>query len=173
MNRFLSLLTVIALTLSLPIETTAAGQETGQIAGWASADGTPVRNATVRLRDINSGQLLAATNSDESGIFAFVTVPAGSYVVELACGSGGLLGASAPVTLAAGAMTARSVTVDVNASAARIAGAGACLSSKNAGLLDLVRRPFRNALAVTVATAAAASGVAAIVATKEDASASR
>lgn len=173
MNRLLSVLTVTALTLTLAIDAAAAGQEAGQIAGWGSADGIPVRHATVRLRDIQTGQLVAATTSDDSGIFAFVTVPAGTYVVELVCGGGALLGASAPVTLAAGAMTARRVTVDVNAPAARAAGAGACLSSKTGGLLGLARRPFRNALGVTVATAAAASGVAAVVATKDDTSASR
>jgi hypothetical protein len=174
MSRLWSLITVTALILMLSIEAAAAGQEAGQIAGRASADGVPVRNATARLRDIESGQLVATTTSDNLGIFAFVTVPPGNYVVELACGGGALLGASAPITLVAGAMTAHGVTVDVNAPAARAAaGAGTCLSSRPSGLVDLVRRPFRNPLGVAVVTAAAASGVAAIVTTKDDTSASR
>jgi hypothetical protein len=127
----------------------------------------------VRLRNIESGELVATTISDDSGIFAFITIPAGTYVVELGCGSGGLLGASAPVTLAADALTASGVAIEVNAAAARAAGAGACLSSKTGNLLELARRPFRNPLGVAVAAAAAVSGVAAVVATKDDTSASR
>jgi hypothetical protein len=173
MNRLLSLFVVCALSITLPIDVAAAAQQTGQIGGWGSADGIPLRNATVRLRNIESGELVAMTTSDESGIFAFVTVPAGTYVVELACGSGGLLGASAPVALATGALTASGVAIEVNAAAARAAGAGACLSSKSGDLFELARRPFKNLLGVTVAAAAAVSGVAAVVATKNDTSASR
>ena len=174
MSRLWPLIAVTALILAPSIEAAAAGPDTGQIAGWASADGSPVRNATARLRDLESGQLVGTTTSDNLGIFVFVTLPPGTYVVELVCGGGALLGASAPIALVAGAMIAHDVTVDVHTPAVQAAaGAETCLSSRPNGLVDLIRRPFRNPLGVTVVTAAAASGVAAIVTTKADTSASR
>ena len=173
MSRLWSLVAVTVLIPVLLTSAAAAGQETGQITGWASADGLPLRNVTARLRGIESGQLVATAAADNLGVFVFVAVPPGSYVIELVCSGGALLGASAPVTLVAGAMAADRITVDVNALAARAAGAGTCLSSGPGGLADLVRQPFRNPLAVMVVSAAAASGVAAIVTTKADTSASR
>jgi hypothetical protein len=177
MNRFALLLTVAGLVVMglLSLEAAQGAQERGQISGFASADGKPVRNATARLREIQSGELAASTESDNSGIFAFVDVPAGTYVVELVCYGGALIGASAPVSLVPSAMAARGVTVEINGPAARAAGAGACLGpvSRTASLFDLARRPFMSALGLTVVTAAAASGVAAVVATKDDTSGSR
>jgi hypothetical protein len=151
------------------------GQQRGQISGFGAADGKPIRNATARLREFESGQLTASTACDSSGIFAFVGVPAGTYVVELVCNGGALLGASSPVSLKPGAMATHSVAVDISEPAARTAGAAACLgsTSKMAGLFDVTRRPFMSALGLTVVAAAGASGVAAVVATKDDASGSR
>jgi hypothetical protein len=159
----------------LSLEALPRGQERGQISGWGSADGKPVRNATARLRDLNSGELAASTTCDRSGIFAFVGVPAGTYAVELVCAGGAVLGASAPVTLGPSRMAANGVSVDINELTARAAGASACLGpvSKTAALFDLARRPFVSALGLTVVSAAAASGVTAIVATNPDTSGSR
>lgn len=159
----------------LSVQAAQDGQQRGQISGFGAADGKPVRNATARLREFTSGQLTASTACDSSGIFAFVGVPAGTYVVELVCNAGGLLGASSPVSLRPGAMAIHSVAVDINEPAARTGGATACFgsASKMAGLFDATRRPFMSALGLTVVAAASASGVAAVVATKDDASGSR
>ena len=176
MNRMLLLaIAGFAVIGLLSLEAASQGPEAGQISGFATADGKPVRGATAGLREIESGALTAVSTCDSSGIFAFVNVPPGHYVVELICAGGALIGASAPVRLVPGAMTARGVAIDVNGSAAKAAGAGACLGAgfKVSALADLARRPFRSVLGVAVVTAAGASGVAAVVATKNDASASR
>jgi hypothetical protein len=179
MKRFVSLLFVTALipvSLPPPFEAAAPSQETGIISGWTEADGGPVPNATVRLRHIESGRVAATTTADCSGVFAFAGVPVSTYVVEVVSPGGAIVGTSAPISLAAGAMAASGVTVGVSAIAARGAGlAGACggVWYKMNGLFDLASRPFTSGLGITVIAAAAASGVAAIVPTRDDTSASR
>ena len=175
--KHFALLTVAGL-LCVGLVSLNAGQEAqqrGQISGFGAADGKPIRNATARLREFESGQLTASIACDSSGVFAFVGVPAGTYVVELVCNGGVLLGASSPVRVTPGAMAAHSVAVDISEPAARSAGAAACFGSmsKMSRLFDATRRPFMSALGLTVVAAAGASGVAAVVATKDDASGSR
>src|SRR2546425_4953361 len=119
MNRFaLVAAATLMVTTFLVSETAPAAQVSGIISGYGSVDGKPVRNATAVLREIPSGQLAASTACDNSGIFAFVGVPAGTYVVELVCSGGALMGTSAPVTLVGSAMAAPGVSVDVNGPAA-------------------------------------------------------
>jgi hypothetical protein len=177
MNRVAVLLAAVGLVLVGPVPRGAAqsGPATSVISGSGSADGKPVRNSTARLRRIDTGAVAATAASDNSGIFAFINVPAGTYVVELVCNSAGLLGISAPVTVAANGTIARGVNVDVNAAAANAAGAAACVAplSKANALLKAVGQPFTSALGIAVVGAAAASGVAGIVSTKNDTSASR
>ena len=91
MKHFALSVAVAALLLIglLSVQAAQDGQQRGQISGFGVADGKPVRNATARLREFTSGQLTASTACDSSGIFAFVGVPAGTYVVELVCNGGG------------------------------------------------------------------------------------
>ena len=48
---------------------------------WA-ADGSAIENATVRLRNVVTGQILQEKSTYENGIFAFSEVPQGSYAIE-------------------------------------------------------------------------------------------
>jgi hypothetical protein len=56
-------------------------------AAW-TADNTPIRQASLRLRNIVSGKVQATTIANDTGQFAFANVPPGSYVVELLNASG-------------------------------------------------------------------------------------
>jgi hypothetical protein len=53
-----------------------------------TADNTPIKQANLRLRNVVSGKVQAATVANDAGRFAFENVPGGSYVVELVNGSG-------------------------------------------------------------------------------------
>ena len=59
---------------------TAVGDVTGT--AWR-ADGTPLPDARLQLRNVTSGRIVATTVSDRDGRFAFKGVPEGPYVVEL------------------------------------------------------------------------------------------
>ena len=57
---------------------------TGSIVGTAwRADGTPLPDARLRLRNVQTGEIVATTVGDGEGRFAFDAVPQGPYVVEL------------------------------------------------------------------------------------------
>jgi hypothetical protein len=177
MNRVAVVLTTVGLVLVgiVPPATAQTGPARSVISGSGSADGKPVRNTTARLRKIDTGEIAATAAIDNSGIFAFVNVPAGTYVVELVCNGAVLMGIGAPVAVAPNGTISRGVNVDVNAAAANAAGAATCVAplSKANALLKAVGQPFTSALGVVVVGAAAASGVAGIVSIKNDTSASR
>ena len=101
-------------------------------------------NATVRLRDVRFGRVVASTVTDKSGLFEFRGIEPGSYVIELVGSDGTILA------------TSQILSVD----------AGQALSA-------VVKLPFRAppfggifghtaASAAVVAAAAAASGVLAV-----------
>ena len=48
-----------------------------------TADNTPISQAHLRLRNVVSGRVEAATVADDAGQFSFTNVEGGSYVVEL------------------------------------------------------------------------------------------
>jgi len=179
MNRLVSHLAVMALLFaSFPLIAAATrGQETGQVSGWAFAGDRPVPNALVRLRSIGDGHLAASTTCDDAGNFAFVAVSEGTYVVELISPAGAILGTSAPFTLAGHVTAVSGVTVGISPTAAAAAGLLTGTSegrlSRVGGFFYLLREPFTSALGVTVVAAAAASGVAGVVAARDDTSASR
>jgi hypothetical protein len=105
-----------------------AGQpETGMISGTArSAAGVTMTNVTVRLRNVQTGQLVATTRSNGQGEFTFVGLPAGSYAVEIVNDRGDVVGTSAPVLLSAQTMAATDLAVTASAvgQAGAVAGAG-------------------------------------------------
>ena len=174
MHRSLRLTAGLLITGLVFLDAAQAAQEKGVISGSGSTDGRPVRNTTARLRKIDTGELAGIAATDSAGIFAFINVPAGTYVIELTCNGSVLIGTSAPVTIAPGAATSRGVAVDVNAAAASAAGAAACVAplSGASALLKSVKQPFTSALGLAVVGAAAASGVTAIVSTGNDTSGS-
>jgi hypothetical protein len=53
-----------------------------------NADNTPIKGATLRLRNVVSGKIEGLAKANETGQFAFENVEGGSYVVELVSESG-------------------------------------------------------------------------------------
>ena len=129
MKKLIASVLVLALAIAAtPINLIAAGklaQNTGQIAGNAVIEGKPMGNVTVRLRNVDTGQLVGSTTTNAQGAFSFSGLPPGNFVVETVAANGTILGTSATVSLVAGAMIAGAVTVSTTAAAAAAAGIGA------------------------------------------------
>lgn len=139
MKRALSaLLTLAVLIAWQPLLTGAAvWQDTGEISGTAVVEGKPLSGVVVRLRNVDTGVLVASATTNARGEFKFTGVPAGNYVVETVTSDGKtLLGTSTGIGLTAGAMVASGVTVSTSAAAAAaagVAGAGAAGGAAGAG----------------------------------------
>ena len=112
----------LAMTAS-PINLTAL--QTGAISGIASVDGKPLANTTVRLRNVDTGQLVGNTTSNAQGQFSFSGLGPGNFVVETVSANGTILGTSAAIALTAAAMTITGVAVTTSAAAIAAAGGAA------------------------------------------------
>ena len=155
--RFLVIALALSLTLSSVGVTGAAQTEAASMTGIAtSSTGEILVNTTVQLRDLASGTVFARTTTSSTGAFSFTAINPGNYIVEVVNAASQIVGASASISVAAGAAL---TGVAVSATAAAVtAAAGA------AGISTLV----------AVTTAAAAAGVVGIVAVGQgDASALR
>jgi hypothetical protein len=87
------------------------GQSTAAIEGTArGADWAPVAGYTVRVRDIQTGQLAGSAVTSAAGQFAFSGLEPGKYLLEFVSPAGGIVGASAPMTVAGGATATVTVT---------------------------------------------------------------
>ena len=64
--------------------------------------GRMIANATVRLRDLETGQLAGTTTSDAAGQFSFLGLASGSFTVEIVNAAGEIIGSSAPIAVMAG-----------------------------------------------------------------------
>ena len=165
-----------------PLPITALAQNTGEIAGTAVVEGKPLPGVTVRLRNIDNGQLVGNMTTNEKGEFRFTGLPPGNFVVETVAPNGTLLGTSARIALVAGAMVATGVAVSTSAAAAAAAGvgAGAAAGAAGAPVLELLAPepgpPLRAAAAggaffattagiVTIAAIGAGVAAAAVAAT--------
>lgn len=180
MKRAFSALLALAMFAAYqPIPITAVAQNTGEIAGTAVVEGKPLAKVTVRLRNVDNGQLVGNMTTNERGEFRFTGLPVGNYVVETVAPNGTLLGTSARIALATGAMVATGVAVSTSAAAAAAAGvgtgaaagagAGAAAGAAAAG------GPFFTTTAgiITIAAIGAGIAAAAVAATGDDASPSR
>jgi hypothetical protein len=121
------LLLVAAAVAVFATPLTAAGlkspAQTGQIAGKAVVEGKPLPNITVRLRNVETGQISATTTTNAAGEFSFGSLPAGNFVVEtVAPDLVTVLGTTPTIALTAGAMAATGITVSTSAAAAAAAG---------------------------------------------------
>ena len=109
-----------------PINLIAAGraiaQTNGTISGIASVDGKPLANVTVRLRNVDTGQLVGNTTSNAQGQFSFTGLGPGNFVVETVSANGTILGTSTAIALTAAAMVATGITVATTAAALAAAG---------------------------------------------------
>ena len=140
MNRAISVLLAFALLLAYqPLPITALAQNTGEISGTAVVEGKPLPGVTIRLRNIDNGQLVGNMTTNEKGEFRFTGLPPGNFVVETVAPNGTLLGTSAKIALVAGAMVATGVAVSMSAAAAAAAGVGAGAAAGAAGAEPLAR----------------------------------
>lgn len=157
MRRFVVLLLSCAIVLpAIPLS--AAGQVgTGSINGVARGGGRTLANYTVRVRNVQTGQLAGLTTSDAVGSFTFSGLNPANYVIEIVDAAGNVIGTSSALAVAAGA----TMTVTVNAAAVAAVAAGA----GGAGAF------FGTTLGiVTIAGAAAGIGGIIIAANQNDAS---
>ena len=137
---------------------------TAAIKGSAiSSVGQKLGNYTIRLRDIQTAQVLRSVTSDGAGEFSFTGLNPGNVLIEVLAPDGRILGTSTIIALAAGAMVR--VTVTAAASLALAAAAAGELRPESAGRWS--------AIAVTVLVAAAAAGIIGVIGARPDASASR
>lgn len=100
---------------------------------WSS-ENTPIRDAKLRLRNVTTGRIEAATVGDAEGQFTFANVAGGTYVVELVNDTGRVLTVGHPFVILPGETVATFVRLGVakapglasffaNAAAAAIASA--------------------------------------------------
>ena len=91
----------------------APGKAGSVVLGSAwNADKTPIAGASVRLRNVLTGKIEAATKADETGQFTFETVERGTYVVELITDSGRVRAVGNVFTIAPGETVATFVRLE-------------------------------------------------------------
>jgi hypothetical protein len=127
MKKLLASALCVALSMTLaPINLVAAGrvvaQTTGAISGIASVDGKPLANVSVRLRNVDTGQLVGNTTANAQGQFSFAGLGPGNFVVETVAANGTILGTSTAIALTSAAMVATGITVGTSAAAVAAAG---------------------------------------------------
>jgi hypothetical protein len=124
MHRLVVLTLSSALVLqSVSLLAAQAPAAPGSITGTArSSNGQTLPNYTVRLRNLQTGELASTTTSNVVGSFSFTGLSPASYVVEVVNASGAIIGSSAPIVVTAGA--AASITVTATAAAAAATGGG-------------------------------------------------
>ena len=125
MKRALSLLVVLAVLLSAqPLSIAALAQNTGEVAGTAIVEGKPIPNIRVRLRNVDTNQIVANQRTNAQGEFRFTGLGAASYVVEVVSDDDRVL-ASVPVALSAGSLVVTGITATVSPAVLGGAAAGA------------------------------------------------
>ena len=126
MKRILALALVAALvTLGVPTSSFAGPRLSSSVTGVAKdSAGKPIANATVRLRNVLTGQLAGTTRTSIAGSFTFENLASGNYVIETLNGAGRVMAASASVDVAPGAAVT-GVAVTAPAEAGKQGGAAA------------------------------------------------
>jgi hypothetical protein len=80
-------------------------------------NGSPLANATVRARNLLSGEIAGSTSTAAAGQFTISVTP-GSYLLEVVAANGQIVGTSPFIAATAGsAITAVTVTVSAGAAA--------------------------------------------------------
>jgi hypothetical protein len=172
MRRVVTIGALVALVWTSPIPSIAAERrqapapppDTGTIGGHVrDASGQPLPSSKLRLRDMQTGAVVAETTADNGAAFAFTAVaPGNSYVIELVDAAGHVVGLSPSLTLGAG----RTIYVTVTATAA-----GVVVPGGTAGGLSLFG--LGPAASIAVVTTATIATVTAVVVVQKTASASR
>lgn len=120
-----------------PISLIAAGKamrlQAGQISGQATVDGKPLGKTVVRLRNVDTKQLVGETVSDDDGNFSFTGLAPGNFVVETVGANGTILGTSPVIAITATALVATGVLVGTSAAALSAAGGALAAGAAIAG----------------------------------------
>ena len=148
---------------SLALTAPTDGQTFGLIAGITSVDGKPFPNITVRLRNVESGQLVGNTVANAAGGFSFNGLAVGNYVVEMVAANGTILGTSLGIALTPVAIV--STNISVGASAAALAAAGGTGAAAGAAGAVFGAATAAGTGAAGAAAAGAAAGAAGFSAT--------
>ena len=125
MRRAISAVVILALAgLGWPVAGLAQEQpQSGSIAGTAqAADQAPLVGYTARLRNVDTGEIVAEDDTDQTGGYLFGGLVAASYVVEIVSSTGAIVAVSATIPLVAGAVISG---VAITATAAGVAAAAA------------------------------------------------
>lgn len=137
-------------------------QQFGDVNGVVrTAKGDPVPNQKVRVRDSQSGAIIAETTSNAAGGFNIAGLGPGTYVLEAVNGGGQVIGLSPSVAVTAGVLATTTITL----TGSRIAGAAAGGGFSLFGL--------GTAASIAVIAAAGAASVTGIVVATHDASPSK
>jgi hypothetical protein len=155
MKKLIASIVAVALTLTMaPINLIAAGRlQAGAISGVATVDGKPLANVTVRLRNVDTGQLVGNMQANAQGQFSFTGLGPGNFVVETVAANGTVLGTTA-VALTAAAMVATNVAVSASAAAVAAAG-GAGAAAAGGAIAGAAGAGISTTVVVATATAAA------------------
>jgi Carboxypeptidase regulatory-like domain len=104
MHRVLALALVVSMagTPSVFAAGAQAPANSSMSGAVKSSTGRMIAHATVRLRDLETGQLASTTTSDAAGQFAFLGLASGSFTVEIVNAAGEIIGSSAPISVMAG-----------------------------------------------------------------------
>jgi hypothetical protein len=155
MHRVLALALVVSMAGTPSVFAAGAAQapvNSSMSGSVRNSSGRSVANTTVRLRDLETGQLAAATTSDAAGQFSFPGLAAGSFTVEIVNAAGEIIGSSAPIAVTAGSAITGVVVTTTDSSKKK----GAFFTS-TAGLIAIAASGAAVA-GVTAATRPTASG---------------
>lgn len=121
---------LLVLVLSMAAVAMAAPQA-GTISGIAKgADNAILAGVKVQLRNVDTGALVATTQSGADGSFQFAGMPTGNYVVEIVDADGNVVGVSPVLSMTSG-QTLSGITV----SAGAIAGGTGSFFTSAAGIV--------------------------------------
>jgi hypothetical protein len=153
MNRVLALALVVSMAGTSVFAAGAQAPANSSIAGSVkSSSGRVIGHATVRLRDLETGQLAGTATSDAAGQFSFPGLMAGTFTVEIVSAAGEILGSSAPISVAAGAAITGVVVTTADHSKK-----GGAFFTSTAGIIAVAASGAAVA-GVTAATGSTASG---------------
>ncbi len=129
MRKILSALTCLAVAVSaIPVgaaRVVPRQDQTGGVQGVArNAQQQTLANHTVQIRNVQTGQLAGTGTTSASGQFTFTGLNPGNYVVEIVNAAGQIVGATAPISVAAGTMATVAVTASAAGALAAAGGAG-------------------------------------------------
>lgn len=170
MKKLLAAVLCLSLSVSaFPLNAMAAGRARA-IKGVATIDGKPHANVMLRLRNLETGVLLASTAASPEGRFSFSVLYDGLFVVESVTPAGTIMGTSSAVALKAPTVMPIEVTVRSNAFVANAAAAsreqGAAVGGAGVG-------GGLSTTAITVIAVGIGLGVTGLVVAKRDSSPSQ